>query len=155
MSTVRACRGRQVSRKASFLRDQRGAVAFEMPFVYVFLIMVLLLPLADLAMAGFSFVSAWESLRAFGQSIQYDPPSDLGNSATWKSTAIGKADSRYPISNFRLICGDADADCSGTNTASPKYYSYSTSITLAPMVLTTLLCDPSCTYTLSYSERFQ
>ncbi|WP_141342764.1 hypothetical protein [Bradyrhizobium sp. USDA 3458] len=155
MSTVGASRGRHISRKASFLRDQRGAVAFEMPFVYVFLIMVLLLPLADLAMAGFTFVSAWESLRAFGQSIQYDPPSDLGSTTTWKTTAINKADSRYPISNFRIICGDTDADCSATNTVSPKYYFYTTSITLAPMVLNSLLCSPSCTYTLSYSERFQ
>lgn len=157
MSTGRACRGQQISRKASFLRDQRGAVAFEMPFVFFFLIMLLLLPLADMAMAGFQFVSAWESLRAFGQSIQYDPPSDLGNTSSWTSTAIGRADSRYPISNLQLICGDAGAVCTAANapTSPIKYYSYSTSITLTPMVLRSVLCSDSCTYTLSYSERFQ
>ncbi|WP_225713087.1 hypothetical protein [Bradyrhizobium semiaridum] len=128
-----------------------------MPFVTLFLIMLLLLPLADMAIAGFQFVSAWESLRAFGQVIQYDAPTDLDNTTTWKSTAIGKADSRYPISNLQIICGDTGATCTSTNalTAPIKYYSYQTSVTLAPMVLSTVLCNPSCTYTLSYSERFQ
>ena len=157
MSTVRAGRARYRSHWRSLIRDQRGAVSFEMPFVSLFLIMLLLLPLADMAMAGFKFVSAWESLRAFGQAIQYDPPSDLSSTTTWQSTAIGKADSRYPISNFQIICGDGGAVCTAANapTASIKYFSYSTSITLTPMVLSSVLCSPSCTYTLSYSERFQ
>jgi hypothetical protein len=49
--------------KESFIADQRGAVAFEMPIVYLFLMMSLLLPLADVAIAGFQFISAWEALR--------------------------------------------------------------------------------------------
>lgn len=142
-------------RKCSLITDQRGAVAFEMPFIYAFLMLSLLLPLVDLAAAGFKWISASEALRAFGQSIQYDPPPDVTSASTWTSTAIAKADSRYPISNFRLICGDTGAVCSAANTASPKYYSYSTSVTLAPMILNSVLCSPSCTYTLSYSERFQ
>ena len=59
-----------MSHKDSFIADQRGAVAFEMLIVYLFMVMSLLLPLADVAVAGFQFVSAWEALRAFGQ---YDP----------------------------------------------------------------------------------
>ena len=43
--------------------DQRGAVAFEMLIVWLFLMMSLLLPLADVAAAGFQFISAWGALR--------------------------------------------------------------------------------------------
>ncbi|MBR0690085.1 hypothetical protein JQ594_29540 [Bradyrhizobium manausense] len=143
-------------RKRSFIADQRGTVAFEMPFIYIFLILSLLFPLADVAVASFQYISAWQALRAFGQSIQYSPPPDVTNSATWASTSIAKADSSYPISNFKLICGDSSAVCSSGNTASPMYYSYSTSITLAPIVLKSVLCvGGNCTYTLAYSERFQ
>ncbi|MFK4723640.1 Flp pilus assembly protein TadG [Bradyrhizobium niftali] len=159
MSTVRACRARPMSCKAPFLADRRGAVAFEMTIVYLFLIMSLLLPLADIAIAGFQYISAWQALRAFGQSIQYSPPTDVTNASSWTSAAVAKADSKYPISNFQLICGDSSVACSSTNTASPKYYSYATTVTLTPMVLSTVLCTSGtgngCTYTLPYSERFQ
>ena len=56
----------------TLLADQRGAVAFELPIVWLFMMMSLLLPLADVAIAGFQFVSAWGALRNFGQSIQYN-----------------------------------------------------------------------------------
>ena len=40
-----------------------------------------------------------------------------------------------------------------------KYYSYTTTVTLAPMVLRSVLCTSSnanhCSFTLPYSERFQ
>ena len=52
-------------RKGSFLADQRGAVAFETLIVYSFMVTALLLPLADVAAAGFQFISAWEALRVF------------------------------------------------------------------------------------------
>ncbi|WP_338699146.1 hypothetical protein V5279_16730 [Bradyrhizobium sp. 26S5] len=156
MSRVHACRGRPINRKGSLLRDQRGAVAFEMPIVYLFLIMTLLLPMADLAIAGFQYISAWEALRAFGQSIQYSPPPDVTSASTWKTAAAAKADSKYPISNFQIICGEGGAACAPGNDIPPRYYSYTTSVTLNPMVLTSILCTGgSCTYTLPYSERFQ
>ena len=155
MSTVRGNSGRSRSRKRAFISDERGAVAFEMPLIYLFLITGLLLPMADIAIAGFRFVSAWGALRAFGQSIQYNPPPDVTNASSWASTAAGKADSRFPIGNLKVLCGESNAVCTGANTASPKYYSYTTSVTLAPMVLTSVLCATSCTFTLSYSERFQ
>ena len=53
------------------LSDQRGAVAFEMPIVWLFLMMSLLLPLADVAIAGFQFISAYQALRDLGQCTQY------------------------------------------------------------------------------------
>ncbi len=143
-------------RKRSFTADQRGAVAFEMPSVLAFMLLSLLLPLADVAIAGFKYISAWEALRAFGQSIQYTPPPDVTNAGGWETAAIAKADPSFPIANFRLVCGDVQASCSAANVASPKYYSYTTSITLAPLVLKSVLCPGgNCTITLTYSERFQ
>jgi hypothetical protein len=140
----------------SLLSDQRGAVAFEMPIVWLFLMMSLLLPLADVAIAGFQFVSAWEALRGFGQSIQYNTP-DFTNPSDW-SSKLPTTVAGYPINNLQVLCGDAKVACSTTNTVSPKYYSYTTSVTLSPIVLRQVLCgsaNPSCSFTLPYSERFQ
>jgi Flp pilus assembly protein TadG len=152
-------RTRLVSRKRSFIADQRGAVALEMPIVYLFLMFSLLLPLADVGIAGFQYISAWQALRAFGQYVQYNPPADVTNTSSWSSSALAKVDPSYPISGLQVICGDGNAACSTTNTVSPKYYSYTTSVTLAPMVLKSVLCKSAntnpCTYTLPYSERFQ
>ena len=147
--------GKDKLTSTTLLSDQRGAVAFEMPIVWLFMMMSLLLPLADLAIAGFQFVSAWGALRAFGQSIQYDPPPDITNASGWTSSKLAKADSRFSIQQFKLVCGDTNAVCSTTNTASPKYYSYTTTVTLSPMVLRSVLCTSTCSFTLRYSERFQ
>ena len=136
----------------SLLSDQRGAFAFEVPFVWLFLAMSLLLPLADVAAAGFRYISAWGALRNFGQSIQYDPPSDFANASGWTSSKLAKADPRFPIQNFQLVCGNSA--CSTTNTASPRYYSYTTTVTISPMVLRSVLCTSGCSFTLPYSERF-
>jgi hypothetical protein len=142
------------------MADQRGAIALEMPFVYAVVILVMLVPLADIAIAGIRYISAWEALRAFGQSIQYSPPPDLSNSSSWASAALTKADPKYPIPSIQLLCGDALAACSAGNTASPKYYLYTTTVTLSPFpYMRPVLCtsgggDP-CSFTLSYSQRFQ
>jgi hypothetical protein len=154
-----------MGRKASFLRDQRGVVSFEMPFVWGFLMFGLMLPLADVAIATFQFISAREALRAFGQSIQYSPPIDVTNASSWAASAIANADPRFPISNLQLICVDSNniqAVCSASNiqnatTGAPtvKYYSYTTTVTLSPLWLKWLCSNPSCTFTLPYSERFE
>ena len=152
------CRDRLLSRRVVFIADRRGAVAFEMLIVFLFLGVSLLLPLADVAVAGLQFVSAWEALRAFGQKIQYAPPPDITNWASWKS-ALPASVSGYPINNLQVLCSDAMTACSAGNSGSPKYYTYTTTVTLAPIILTTVLCTSGtgngCTYTLSYSERFQ
>src|SRR5258708_4210119 len=92
--------------RESFITDERGVAAFEMPFIFLFLMLGLLFPLADVAIAGFQYTSAWEALRAFGQSIQYAPPPDVTSASTWTSNALAKAVPGYPISNFQLVCGD-------------------------------------------------
>ena len=149
--------GRIGLRRHSFIADQRGAVAFEMPIVFALMIFSLIFPLADIAIAGFQFISAGQALRSFGQSIQYSPPSDVTNTSSWVAAAIAKADPSYPVSTIKVICGVAT--CSSTNNTPPMYYSYSTTVTLSPMVLKSMLCTSTntnpCTFNLSYSERFQ
>jgi hypothetical protein len=153
-------RGRRASHGKSFIADQRGAVAFETMIVYIFLVASLLMPLADVAAAGFQSISAWAALRGFGQYIQYNPPPDVTQASSWASTASAKADPRFPISNLLVVCGDTNAVCSSSNVSAPvKYFSYTTTVTFAPIVLRSVLCTSSnanpCTFTLPYSERFQ
>ena len=152
------CRDRLVSHRVFFIADQRGAAAFEMLIVFLFLGVSLLLPLADVAAAGFQFVSAWEALRAFGQKIQYDPPQDITDWASWKS-ALPTSVSGYPINNLQVLCGDTMTACSAANSVSPKYYTYTTTVTVAPIVLRAAICRSGnanpCSFTLPYSERFQ
>jgi hypothetical protein len=146
-------------RKRSFVADRRGAVAFETILVYPTLVLFLLLPLTDLAAAGFQYISAWAALRSFGQYLQYNPPADVTSTSTWVSglqTTVGN----YTISNIQVLCGDtgAGAACTSTNVTLPtKYYSYTTTLTLSPIVqwLKPALCPTSCTYTLTSTERFQ
>jgi hypothetical protein len=118
----------------------------------------LLMPLADVAAAGFQFISAWAALRSFGQYIQYNNPPDPTNPLTWES-ALQKTVGGYAINNLQVMCasGQTFTACSSSNvTSSPiKYYTFTTNVTLAPLVLRRVLCPSSCTYTLTYSERFQ
>jgi hypothetical protein len=148
-----------MSHKNPFIADQRGAVALETMIVYIFLVSFLLVPLADVAAAGFQFISAWTALRSFGQYVQYYNPLGPDGTVTWRS-GLQTTVAGYPISNIQVICGDASATCSSSNIASPKYITFTTTVTLAPIgarvpFWRSVLCPTTCTYTLSYSERFQ
>ncbi|MCJ9729695.1 hypothetical protein [Bradyrhizobium sp. PRIMUS42] len=143
-----------MSRKKPFTGDQRGAVAFETLIVYPVLVAFLLMPLADLAAAGFQFISAWSALRSFGQYVQYANPLAPDGTVSWK-TGLQTTVAGHAISNIQVLCGDAGAACSPGNLASPKYITFSTTITLAPIVWRGVLCPTTCTYTLPFSERFQ
>ncbi|MBR1210293.1 hypothetical protein JQ641_06775 [Bradyrhizobium sp. JYMT SZCCT0180] len=147
-----------MSRRVSFIADQRGAAALEMLVVYFFLVVGLLLPLADVAAAGFRYISAWQALRAFGQRIQYDPPNDVTDWAAWKS-ALPTSVSGYPIQDLQVVCSDSMTACSAGNFAPPKHYTYSTTVTMAPILLRSVICQSGngnpCSYTLFYGERFQ
>jgi len=142
-----------VSYKKRFIADQRGAVAFETMIVYSFMVASLLMPLADVAAAGFQYISAWTALRSFGQYIQYNNPPDPANPGTWAS-ALQKSVAGYTIGNIQVMCGTT-ACSSGNVTLIPKYFTFTTTVTLAPIVLRPVLCPSTCTYTLAYSERFQ
>ena len=154
MTPVRVYLDRLMSRKDSFMADQRGAIAFELLSVYLFLFFSLLVPLADLAVAGFQYISAHAALRDFGQYIQYNNPPDPTNPGTWVS-GLQTTVEGYTIGNIQVMCGSTACN-SGNLTLIPKYYTYTTTVTLAPIVLRSVLCtNTSCTYTLPYSERFQ
>src|SRR4051812_6855110 len=78
--------GKDKVTSTGLLSDQRGAAALEMTIVSLFMMLTLLLPLAALPTAGFRYISAWQALRGFGQSIQYSPPQDVTNvSSAWTS----------------------------------------------------------------------
>ncbi|MBR0988820.1 hypothetical protein [Bradyrhizobium liaoningense] len=143
-----------MSHRKPFIVDRRGAVAFETLLVYPVLVAFLLMPLADLAAAGFQFISAWSALRSFGQYVQYANPLAPDGTVSWK-TGLQTTVAGHAISNLQVLCGDAGASCSPGNLASPKYITFSTTITLAPIVWRGVLCPTTCTYTLPYSERFQ
>lgn len=147
-------RGRRTRAKDSFVADQRGAVAFEAMIVYPILVAFLLMPLADLAAASFQFISAKTALRSFGQYVQYYNPLGPDGAVTWRS-GLQTTVAGHTIGNLQVKCGDAGVACSPSNIASPKYITFSTTVTLAPIVLRPVLCPTTCTYTLPYSERFQ
>jgi len=137
----------------SFIADQRGAVALEMPIVWLFMMLSLLLPLADLAIAGFKFISAHQALRDMAQRTLYNPPADVTSSASitgWQNS-LPKTVDGYLVS-AQVYCGDpgTEAPCAGTTL--PKYYTFETSFPLSPMVLKSVLCS---TCTVKYSQRFQ
>jgi hypothetical protein len=148
--------------KGSLLADERGAVAFEMLIVYAFILLFLFLPAADLAIASFQFASAWEALRGFGEYVQYNQPPDPTSPSTWLS-GLQTTVAGYTISNVKVLCGDTGVGVTCTsaniNTLPTKYYSYATTLTLKPMVLTSVLCTSKnanpCSFTLPYSERFR
>jgi hypothetical protein len=156
-----ARRGRLVSHIKSFIANQRGVVALEMPAVVFFLMISLLLPLADLAITGFKFTFAYQALRNMGQLTQnmgqltrYYPPADVTSSASitgWQNS-LPKTVDGYLVS-AQVYCGDpgTPAPCA-SGTILPKYYTFSTSFTLSPMVLGRFLCS---TCTVKYSQRFQ
>lgn len=146
-------RGGRGSHKKSLIADQRGAVAFETMFVYALMVAFLLMPLADVAAAGFRFIAAWSALRSFGQYIQYKNPPDPANPGTWRS-GLQTTVAGYTIGNIQVWCGSSVCS-SGNLTQIPKYFTFSTTVTLAPIAWRPVLCPNSCTYTLSYSERFQ
>src|SRR5437588_8715518 len=98
----------------TLLSDQRGAVSFEILLVYPLLMVGLFLPLADVAIAGFQYISAWEALRAFGQYIQYNNPPDPTSPATWKS-GLQTTVAGHTIGNLQVRCGDANAVCTSGN----------------------------------------
>jgi hypothetical protein len=144
--------GKDKSTFTTLLFDQRGVVALEMPAVALFMMIGLLVPLADLAIAGLKFISAHQALRDMGQRTQYSMPdaTDSNSITTWKSSLPTTVDG-YPIS-AKVYCGDpgTEAPCAGTTW--PKYYTFETRFTLSPMVLGSVLCG---TCTVNYSQRFQ
>ena len=141
-----------MGRNISFIQDQRGTVSFELPLVCLFILLTILFPLADVAIAGFRYLSAHQALRDMGQFTQYKPPSDVTSSSAvsdWKSS-LPSTVGGYSIT-AEVYCNGTPAPCASSATL-PKYYTFTTSFSLSPIILKSLLCS-ICTVT--YSERFQ
>lgn len=146
--------------------DQCGAVAFEMPFVILFLMLVFIIPIAGFAVFGFRYISAFQALRDAGQYMQYHPPSDVTTGSYTLPTAVATIGG-YSITGIggtatvQLYCGGLTAAnaCSSGNVGSPKYYTFQTNYVLVPFsLMKPVLCgssNPTCTFTLTYTERFQ
>ena len=95
--------------------DRRGVVAFEMPFVYLFLVLLFFMPLADLATFGFQFISAYQALRDIGQYAQSNIPPDVTNTSSWVS---GLPSTGYAIT-ANVYCGNTQSACTASSTV-PK-----------------------------------
>ena len=148
MSDVRT--GRRRSRIRSFIGDQRGTAAFEMAMVYTLLVFSLLLPLADLAIAGFKFISAYQALRDMGQRTQYSPPADVTDGTVitaWKA-ALPSAISGYTVTP-EIYCGSPGtvAPCA-SGAASPRWTSLQqrrfAATTASPRCCTGVTDSPQC-----------
>jgi hypothetical protein len=134
----------------SLIANERGAVAFESLLVLL-LLSGLFLPLVDFSILGFQFLFGWQALRNFGQYVQYNSPGNVV--ASWPSWKVPTQLDGYPIANFKVFCG-ANL-CSSGNTGTPRYYSYTTTVTWSPMTpgLNQLFGCP-CSYPLPYSSPF-
>ena len=125
----------------------------------LFLLFSLLLPLADVAIAGFQYISAMQALRAFGQSIQYSPPPDFTNTSDWVTTAIAKADPRYPISNFKSFAAMQTLPATAANARDVAdevlFVLDDHHFGTHGVEIGVVYRARNCTFTLSYSERFQ
>jgi hypothetical protein len=118
---------------------------FGLTFLFLF---GLLMPIADLGVAALQYMAAYQAMRDFGAYVQYHEPPDVTNWSGWKSSL--PSISGYAISTS-VMCGSTSQPCSAANTGSPKWFVFSTNITLNPFFLSAL----AGTYTIDYSERFQ
>jgi hypothetical protein len=140
------------SGKTSLMADQRGAVAFEMPIVFALMIFSLIFPLADIAIAGFQFISAGQALRDIGQLTQYSSVdvTDSTSISTWK-TSLPAQVSSYNVS-AQIYCSDGTVAPCASGNFPPSYFVFTTTFSLSPMVLGSFFCS-SCT--MKYTQRYQ
>jgi Flp pilus assembly protein TadG len=128
-------------------RDRRGVAAMEAGIVLTLLV-GLMLPITDFAVAATQYIGAYQALRDLGAYALVHPPKDVTSPATW--TASLPVISGYRIAAY-LLCGTGDTTCSAANQASPKVIKLTTTITVSPMFVSGLAGS----YTVTYAERFQ
>ena len=167
MSTVNS--GTKVLTLRGLLADRRGVAAFEFIIIAAFLIFVLLLPIADVAVAGLRYMQVRQAMRDLGALVQYNQPPDLTNAGTWPTlpTTVGTFSvtigTVFPTSenqiNITVSCGTpvngaaAGPACTSadlTNPSTPKYVWMGAVVKLNPIVLKTITGG-----NLGYTERLQ
>jgi Flp pilus assembly protein TadG len=149
--------------------DRRGVAAMEFG-ILAGVIILLLLPIADLAAAAITYIRVDQAMRNVAAWAQYNPPPDITTPATWPNlrnnmsgfavsaqattsppaaSAPGSAISIY----ITVRCGNPPgAACNAADAASPttvRWYYLSTNVQLNPIFLTGLTGG-----VLTYSERF-
>ena len=153
------------------LADRRGAAAFEFIIIAAFLIFVLLLPIADVAVAALRYMQVRQAMRDLGAFVQYNPPPDLTNfsAATWKTlpptvgTFTVTIGTGFPASenqiNITVSCGTpvngaaAGPACTVADMAdlsTPKYVWMGAVVKLNPIIIKTLTGG-----NVGYTERLQ
>ena len=134
-------------------RDRRGVAALEFALIMP-VIIALFVPIADVGMAALQYMTAYQAVRTAGAYARYHPPSDITDLAagSWKTTVLGMLP---PGSAVHAKCGDPDsgsvADCSTGNLAQPRWFEFSTTVNLDPLIVESLRGA----YPVDYSERFQ
>ena len=136
----------QSARVTPLVSDRRGVAALE--FALIATVMAgLLLPISDLIVAAIQYMGAYQAERNLGAYAQYH--TGAINTAVTPWTVTLPTISGYTITTS-IMCGTTSTVCSD-GTLSPKWFLFSTTITLTPVFLTAL----AGTYTVDYSERFQ
>lgn len=130
------------------IADRRGVAALEFG-VIALVIIGMLMPISDLVIAALKYVTAYQALRDLGAYAQYHVPPDVTNLASWTLPTIAG----YSI-NAAVMCGAAATACSTSNTASPKWFTFSTAVVITPL-FPAVVPGLAGTRTISYSERFQ
>jgi hypothetical protein len=129
----------------------------------------MLMPLADVAIAGFQLLFGWQTLSSFGEYAQnyaQNHPPDYNDISGWTSNLRtswmlnGRA-TGVDNSTLQVICGDANPPnpCSQSNTVPPRRFLYQTTVSLPLMTPLRSLFQCSnntpCSFPLKYSEPFQ
>jgi hypothetical protein len=156
------------SHKKSLIANQRGAVAFETVIVMALVLFPLFLSLADLATAGFQFLSGWQTLSSFGEYAQnyaQNNPPDYSNISAWTSNlqtswTVNGRTTGVNSTTLQVTCGDANppSPCSQSNNDPPRRFLYTTTVNLSLMWLGwAFSCSNNtpCPKTLQHSEPYQ
>ena len=115
--------------------DRRGVSAIEFAIVAPVLI-GLLLPLTDLALAARQYIQGYQALRAVGAYTQYNPPPDITKPGSWTTTVDAMlSQGVLSAGNIQILCGDPGTACTAAPVF-PRTYVLSASITITPLFVT-------------------
>jgi len=151
------------------LADRRGVAAWEFIIITAFLLVLPLLPIADVGVAALRYMQVRQAMRDLGALVQYNQPPDLTNVNTWTlpTTTVGTfsvaINTVFPTSenliNITVSCGTpingaaAGPACTPadlTDTSTPKYVWMGAVVKLNPIVIKTLTGA-----NIGYTERLQ
>jgi hypothetical protein len=155
--------------------DRRGVAAMEFGILSA-VIILLLLPIADVAAAAITYIRAYQAMRNVAAWTQYNPPPDLTTPATWPRLANIPVMSGFVVTPqastgappqpstpggtvniyITALCGDPPgAACSAAaaqTPTTPKWFYLSASVKMNPIFLNLPVLKGG---TISHSVRFQ